>query len=88
MRAAEEQEHPVTLVNFMISPVGRASRIAGGAVLVVVGLTAVGGAAGIVIAAIGLVAIAAGALNLCLIGPLFGADIWGRPQGGSHTTTV
>ena len=76
------------LVNFMTSIAGRVLRIAVGVVLIVVGLVAVGGTAGIVVAAIGLVPITAGAVNLCLIGPLFGADIWGHSRGGSHPTTA
>jgi hypothetical protein len=69
------------LVNFMISPAGRLARIGAGIALIVLGLVAIGGAAGIAVAVLGLVPITAGAVNVCLLGPLFGADFWGRPKG-------
>ncbi|HLI31505.1 MAG TPA: YgaP-like transmembrane domain [Solirubrobacteraceae bacterium] len=72
----------MSLVRFMVSPVGRSVRIVAGVVLVVVGLV-VQGAAGIAISVIGVVPIVAGALNVCLLGPLLGADIWGRPRAAS-----
>jgi hypothetical protein len=73
------------LVSFMISPAGRALRIAAGIALILVGLVAIGGTGGIVVAVIGLVPIAAGVSNVCILGPLFGADIWGHPRGAGPT---
>jgi hypothetical protein len=70
------------LVSFLISPAGRLARIAAGVVLIVVGLALVGDTAGTVLAVVGLVPIATGATNVCLIGPLFGADLRGRPRTG------
>ena len=78
----------MALVNLMVTPAGRALRVAAGIALIVVGLLAIEGAAGIGVATIGLVPIVAGLLNLCLIGPLFGADIWGHPRGGSRPSAA
>ena len=77
----------MTLVNFMLSMPGRLIRVALGVALIVIGLAVIGGAAGIVLAVVGLVPIAAGVANFCLIGPVFGADFWGRPRGTSGTST-
>ncbi len=68
-------------VKFMSSGAGRMTRILAGIVLILVGLLALGGAGGIVIAIIGLVPLAAGTFNFCLFGPLFGVDLKGRPTG-------
>lgn len=55
------------LVHFMNGPVGRLARIALGVALIVAGFTVVGGAAGWVVAAIGVVPIALGASGRCLV---------------------
>jgi len=65
-------------VCFMRSATGRLVRIAAGIALILVGLLAVGGAGGIVIAIVGLVPLSAGIFNFCLFGPLFGVDLRGR----------
>jgi hypothetical protein len=70
----------VGFVKFMSSGAGRLARIVAGIVLILVGLLAIGGTAGIVIAIIGLVPLAAGVFNFCLFGPLFGVDLKGRPS--------
>lgn len=67
-------------VEFMRSTPGRVARIVAGAAIVAVGLGAVGGSAGIVIALVGLVPIAAGVVNVCLFAPLFGMDLNGRKR--------
>jgi hypothetical protein len=65
-------------VNFMSSSAGRAARIGAGVALIVIGLAVVGGAGGVIIAIIGLVPLAAGVFNFCLLGPLFGVGLRGR----------
>ncbi|MEU4711048.1 DUF2892 domain-containing protein [Nocardia salmonicida] len=67
----------------MRSTVGRLARIAAGIAVIVVGLAVVGGTAGIIVAVIGLVPIAAGVFNFCLLGPVFGVDLHGQPRA-SH----
>lgn len=57
-------------LSFMASPAGRVARIAAGLVLIVVG-TVTGGGGGWIITAIGVVPLLAGALDVCLLGPLF-----------------
>ncbi len=59
-------------VKVMVSPTGRLARIAAGIALVAGGLLAVGGTAGTVVAVVGLVPLAAGAVDGCLFAPLFG----------------
>ncbi|BDT85940.1 DUF2892 domain-containing protein [Nocardia cyriacigeorgica] len=71
------------IVEFMRSTAGRLARIAAGIVVIAAGLLLVGGTAGIVVAIIGLVPIAAGVFNFCLLGPVFGVDLQGRPRS-SH----
>ncbi len=65
-------------VRFMNSTAGRAARIGAGLVLIVGGLLA-GGTAGLVVAAVGVVPLAAGLANVCLFAPLFHAPF----RGGS-----
>ncbi|MGO9900040.1 MAG: DUF2892 domain-containing protein [Solirubrobacteraceae bacterium] len=67
-------------VELMRSTSGRAARILAGAAIVAVGLAAVRGPAGVVIAIVGLVPIAAGVFNFCLFAPLFGMDLNGRKR--------
>jgi hypothetical protein len=64
------------LIGFMASRTGRWLRILAGAGMVVGGL-ATGSARGGVVALAGLVPLLAGALDLCLLGPLFGHPIRG-----------
>lgn len=71
------------IVTFMRSSAGRLARILAGLVLIVVGLAVVGGPAGIVVAVVGLVPLAAGVFNFCLLGPLFGVDLRGRPRSAT-----
>lgn len=68
---------------FMASPLGRGLRVVFGGVLIYVGLSVVQGVAGTIIAAAGIVPIATGLLNVCLIGPLIGAPMKGSslPKG-------
>jgi hypothetical protein len=64
------------LIGFMASRTGRWLRILAGAGMVVGGL-ATGSARGGVVALVGLGPLLAGALDLCLLGPLFGHPIRG-----------
>ena len=68
----------MAFVAFMRSWAGRLIRIAAGALLVWYGLTQMTGPVGWLVAAVGIVPIAAGAVNFCLIGPLFGLTLMGR----------
>lgn len=69
------------IAQFLSGPAGRGVRVVAGLALIAVGLGPVGGGmTGYIIAIVGLVPIAAGAFDFCLLGPLFkapfrGADI-------------
>ncbi|MCC6386391.1 MAG: DUF2892 domain-containing protein [Dehalococcoidia bacterium] len=63
---------------FMASTGGRIARAALGAAIIGTGLFIVGGVAGVVVAAFGLVPIATGVLNLCPVAPA-----WGGPFNGA-----
>lgn len=76
---------------WMARPLGRGLRIVMGLVIVLLGFTQIDGTWGNVVAFLGLVPIAAGTLNFCLIAPLIHAPFWGRdalagPRPGSHGT--
>lgn len=71
-------------VNFMRSLSGRLLRVVAGAVIIWLGLNFVQAPWSYIVAAIGLVPIAAGLLNFCLLGPLFDVDLWGRPKPASE----
>ena len=65
---------------FMASRIGRVTRIVGGILLIGGGLLVVGGIPGVVLAAIGLVPLLAGAFDVCVFsalfrGPFAGSDI-------------
>lgn len=62
---------------FMSSGAGRALRAIVGALLVWWGIT-MATTVGYVVAALGLVAIASGVFNFCLIAPLLSAPFWGK----------
>jgi hypothetical protein len=62
---------------FMASGYGRGLRVAFGLALIVTGLAVLGGAAGWIIAAFGLVPIAAGVFGLCPIAPVWGGHFFG-----------
>ena len=64
-------------VRFMSSPAGRVSRVVAGAALIT-GAVFIGGPAGWAVGIVGLVPLAAGASNACLLGPLFHAPLRGR----------
>ncbi len=64
-------------VSFMSSTAGRLLRIVAGIALILVGLLAIGGTGGVILAIVGLVPLAAGVFNFCLFGPLFGVGLRG-----------
>ena len=65
------------VVTAMATTPGRAARIALGLVLIVVGAI-VGDGWGTVLGVVGLVPIAAGLMNVCLVAPLFGQPVRAR----------
>lgn len=66
-----------SLVQFLASMNGRILRAVAGIVLIVVGLV-VGDTTGWIIALIGLIPLAAGVFDFCLLAPLGGLPFWGR----------
>lgn len=64
-------------VTFMASTAGRITRVVAGVVLVAVGLLAMQGIGGIIVAVIGLVPLLAGLFDFCVFAPLFGAPLSG-----------
>ena len=64
-------------VTFMASTAGRLIRIAAGIALVLWGLMGIQGTAGIVVAVIGVVPLAAGLFDFCVFAPLFGNPMSG-----------
>jgi hypothetical protein len=57
---------------------GRIARVVAGVVLIGVGKGFIGGTTGTVVAIVGLAPLAAGAFDVCLVAPLFGAPFQGR----------
>jgi hypothetical protein len=72
----------MSFVSFMRSGRGRGLRIVAGGALIAGGI-AIGGSGGIIVAVVGLVPLAAGAVNVCLFAPLFGLDFMGRKRAAS-----
>jgi hypothetical protein len=66
----------LALARFFASGLGRGLRIVAGLVLAVVGIAA--GGWWLLLAALGVVFVAVGALNICLLAPLFGGPLVGR----------
>jgi hypothetical protein len=64
-------------VKFMASIAGRVTRVVAGLALIFWGLMGIGGAAGMVVAIIGLVPFVAGLFDFCIFAPLFGAPLSG-----------
>ena len=56
---------------FINSTLGRIVRLVGGVAMIAAGIAAIQGVPGLVVAAIGLVPLAAGALDFCLMAPIF-----------------
>jgi hypothetical protein len=70
---------------FMGSPLGRGLRVVFGAVLIYVGLNVIQGVGGTIVALLGIVPIATGLLNICLLGPLLGAPMRGSSGAAPKT---
>ena len=68
----------MAFAEFMATPLGRGLRIVFGGFLIYLGLNVLQGIAGTVVAVLGIVPIATGLLNVCLLGPLLGAPF--RPS--------
>jgi len=67
----------MAFAEFMATPLGRVLRVVFGGLLIYVGLNVVHGVAGTVVALLGIVPIATGLLNLCILAPLLGAPLRG-----------
>lgn len=65
------------LLTFLASQPGRAARAIAGLVMIGAGLFAIKGAGGMTLAAVGVVPLAAGALDFCILAPLFGLPFLG-----------
>jgi hypothetical protein len=65
------------LGQLLASSTGRLARIVAGVALITGGLLAIGGTAGIALAAIGLVPLLAGAFDVCLFSAIFGGPLSG-----------
>ncbi len=65
------------LISFLASGTGRIVRIVAGAALVAWGLLGLTGTAGVIVAVVGLVPLAAGLFDFCVFAPLFGAPFTG-----------
>jgi hypothetical protein len=59
------------------SPTGRIVRIVAGLALILIGLLAIGGTGGWILAIVGLVPLAAGIFDWCVFAPLFGLPFVG-----------
>jgi hypothetical protein len=66
------------LICWLANPTGRIARIVAGIVLVLVGLLALGGAGGIILALIGLVPLLAGLVDVCVFAPVGGLPFVGE----------
>jgi len=66
-----------SFVNFMRSPIGRLLRIVLGVVLIWWGFS---GGAGWLVGVIGFLPLLAGMFNFCVLAPLFGRNLMGKPR--------
>jgi hypothetical protein len=58
-------------VSFMQTPAGRVTRAVGGVALIGLGLLGLGGVGGYIMAALGVIPLAAGLFDLCVLAPFF-----------------
>ena len=65
------------IFRFLASSTGRLVRAVAGLILIVVGIWAIGGVVGWIVAVIGLVPLAAGLFDRCVFAPLFGLPFSG-----------
>ncbi len=68
----------MTVIRFMAQPSGRAARIIAGLAIMGIGLGVIGGTLGWIIAAVGLVPLLAGVINVCLVAPVIHAPFSGK----------
>ena len=73
-----------SFVQFMVSPAGRATRVAAGLGLLAFGLSLRQTPAGKTTAALALVPLGAGAFDVCALGPLLGAPLSGSEARASR----
>jgi hypothetical protein len=73
----------MAFTRFMASRAGRGVRVVAGLALIAVGI-AVGGMGGIVVAVVGVLPLAAGALDVCLFAPFIHVPLRGREVRASH----
>lgn len=66
-----------SIVTFMASPAVRIARIVAGIALIAWGLLGLQGTTGYVVAAIGVLPVLTGSLDVCVIAPLLGAPLSG-----------
>ncbi len=71
-------------VKFMSSPSGRITRIIAGIALIMIGLLAVHGLGGTILAIVGLLPLVAGLFDFCVFAPLFGAPLSGKQVRSSN----
>lgn len=75
----------MSFIDFMASGMGRVARVVLGLVLIVLGWFVVGGAAGIIIAIVGIIPLVAGLADFCVFAPLFGLPLAGAAiRGRKH----
>jgi hypothetical protein len=67
----------MALAKFMAQPIGRGIRILLGLAIIAFGLMT-GGTVGIVLAVVGVLPIAMGVFNMCLIAPILGVPFSGK----------
>jgi hypothetical protein len=67
----------MSFISFMGSGAGRATRILAGGAMIAAGV-AIGGTGGIILAIVGVLPLATGILNICLLAPLFGKSLRGQ----------
>ena len=65
-------------VDWLLTTQGRLARIAGGTLLILLGLGVIGGFIGVLFLIVGAIPIASAAYGALLVGPLFGRDTMGR----------
>jgi hypothetical protein len=70
-------------IKFMASTAGRVVRIVAGIALIAVGLLAIQGIGGIVVAVVGALPLLAGLFDFCAFAPLFGAPLSGPKIRGA-----
>lgn len=76
MLPASQRRVDMSFARFMAGPIGRGVRVAAGLVMIIAGI-AMGSAGGWILAAVGVLPLLAGALNICVLAPLLKAPFSG-----------